>query len=424
MRALFFLRHYNDIDHITPIIYKWTDSGNSCDVIMIGSMQFQNDYRIEFLRKLTGVRVSHIRELLGPLDFIMWRLQTLLLVGGIRRSFAGPFVSKLAEIYDVKKREFFWKRTAELLLNYSFEEIHEGVVAFDWIERNSVISVEWVEKVISVAHMKGFRVVSLPHGDSPHANQLIRQREWALKPDNTFAAAKMFDKLVVPNELCAGRFRPFLEDKAIEVLGSPRYCDEWLAKLAEFIPNSPLKLSDSSLKIAIFLRKRNFTTFWEEVSEVVQMISTFKDVEIIIKPHTRSGWKQSLTKESALLSLPNVNIAENNVHSAHLIGWADVIIDIATSVAFEAVKLNKPVLAADYLHAGRSTVANFMPETELKCRDDVYIKIKEFIVNGCESFYIEEHRRRFLEEIIEINGSAVLPQYVALLEQQIKVKFA
>tara|TARA_B100000686_G_scaffold341974_1_gene420277 strand:- start:10102 stop:11376 length:1275 start_codon:yes stop_codon:yes gene_type:complete len=423
MKALFFLRHYNDIDHITPVIYKWIDSGHSCDVIMIGSKQFQNDYRIKFLRKLEGVRVAHIRELLRPLEFIMWRLQTLLLVGGIRRSLVGPFVSKLAEIYDAKKRDFFWKRTADRLLNYSFEGVNEGVVVFDWIERNSVISIEWVEKVISVAHAKGFRAVSLPHGDSPHANQLIRRREWVLRPDNTFAAAKMFDKLVVPNELCAGRFRPFLKDQAISVLGSPRYCDEWLEKLAKFLPDSPLNLSDSKLKIAVFLRKNNFTTFWEEVSEVVQMIAAFKDIEVIIKPHTRSGWKQSLTKEAALLKLPNVSIAGNNVHSAHLLNWADVIIDIATSVSFEAVKLNKPVLAADYLHAGRSTVANFMPETEMKCRDDIYIKIEEFIANGYESFYIEENRQRFLKEIIEVNGPAVLSQYVNLLEEQVQVKF-
>jgi len=423
MKALFFLRHYNDIDHITPVIYKWIDSGHCCDVVMIGSSQFQNDYRIEFLRKLDGVRVAHIRELLQPFEFIRWRLQTLLLIGGLRRLFIGPFVSTLAQIYDAKRRESIWQRTAERLLTHSFEGINEGVVVFDWIERNSVISIEWVEMVISMAHKEGFHVVSLPHGDSPHANQLIRRCEWILKPDSTFAAAQMFDRLVVPNELCAGRFRPFLEDQAIAVLGSPRYCDEWLTKLAEILPASPLSRSDSKLKIAIFLRKSNFTTFWEEVSEVVQMIAAFKGVEIIIKPHTRSGWKQSLTKEAALLKLPNVSIADNDTHSAHLLNWADVIIDIATSVAFEAVKINKPVLAADYLHAGRSTIADFMPETELKCRDDVYKKIEGFLANGCDSFYIEEHRSRFLKEMIDVNGQDVLPQYVAFLEEQVQVKF-
>jgi hypothetical protein len=326
----------------------------------------------------------------------------------------------LAQIYDVKNRESTWRLTSKRLLVHGFEGANEGVVAFDWIERNSVISVEWVETVISMARTRGFRTVSLPHGDSPHANQLIRRREWSLKPDNTFAAARMFDKLVVPNELCAGRFRPFLDSQAIAVLGSPRYCDEWLTKLAELLPPSPLIRSDNKLKVAIFLRKSNFTTFWEEVREVVQMIASFTGVMIVIKPHTRSGWKQSLTKDAILLRLPNVSIAGANVHSAHLLNWADVIIDIATSVAFEAVKINKPVLAADYLHAGRSTIADFMPETELRCRDDVYKKIDGFLSNGCGSFYIEEHRQRFLKEMIDVIGPDVLPRYVALLEEQVR----
>lgn len=420
MKALFFLRHYNDIDHITPVIYKWVDSGHNCDVVLIGNAKFRKDFRIEFLSKFDGVRVNHIRELLPPLEFIRWRIQMLLLSGSLRRSFIGPLVRVLAQIYDVKNRESTWRLTSKRLLVHSFEGANEGVVAFDWIERNSVISVEWVETVISMARTRGFRTVSLPHGDSPHANQLIRRREWSLKPDNTFAAARMFDKLVVPNELCAGRFRPFLDSQAIAVLGSPRYCDEWLTKLAELLPPSPLTRSDNKLKVAIFLRKSNFTTFWEEVREVVQMIASFTGVMIVIKPHTRSGWKQSLTKDAILLRLPNVSIAGANVHSAHLLNWADVIIDIATSVAFEAVKINKPVLAADYLHAGRSTIADFMPETELRCRDDVYKKIDGFLSNGCGSFYIEEHRQHFLKEMIDVIGPDVLPRYVALLEEQVR----
>ena len=58
----------------------------------------------------------------------------------------------------------------------------------------------------------------------------------ALKPDTLFSAAVIFDKVVVPNELCAKRFRPFMDDQAIAVLGSARYCDEWLGKLAHLSP--------------------------------------------------------------------------------------------------------------------------------------------------------------------------------------------
>ena len=422
MKSLFFLRHYNDIDHITPVISKWIEAGHIGDIVLIGNPKFLNDYRIEFLNRLDGVRVAHIRDLLPPLEFLRWRLQMLLLSNSLRRLFIAPLVNVLARIYDAKRREPIWRNTTRRLLERSFKEIDKGVVVFDWITRDSPVSVEWVETVVSTARTMGLGTVSLPHGDSPHINQLIRHHESSLKPDALFSAARIFDKLVVPNELCAGRFRPFLDDQSIAVLGSPRYCDEWLGKLAELSPASPLTRSGSQLKVAIFLRKSNFTTFWEEVAEVVCMIAAFPGVELVLKPHTRGGWKQSLTKNASLRRLKNVSVAGDNVHSIQLMRWADVIVDLATSVVFEAVKMKKPVLAADYLHAGRSALAHFMPETELRCRDDVYRRIDEFLSDGCGSFYVEEHRQRFISEMLHAGGPNVLPRYVALLEEQVRAR--
>lgn len=418
MKALFFLRHYNDIDHITPVISKWVESGHQCDVVLIGSRKFIRDYRLEYLRSLDGVRVAHVSEIFSLLGYTKWRLQMLLLTGNVRRlPVIGQIVRRMADSFDEKKREPLWQQTASQLLERSFDPAGNGVIAFDWIERNSVICVEWIEVVVAMAKSRGLGTVSLPHGDSPHANQLIRRGERKVEPDALFSVAGIFDRLVVPNELCAKRFRPFLNDQAIAVLGSPRFCEEWLTKLNELMPPSPLKQSDSKLKIVMFLRKANFTTFWEEVAEVVHMIAAFPGVELVIKPHTRSGWKQSLTKNSAIRKLPNVSIAGDSAHSVHLMNWADVIIDLATSVVFEAVRTRKPVLAADYLIAGRSTVADYMPETELRCRDDVYEKINHFLTEGCDNFYNETHRQRFLKEMLDGADINVLPRYVALLEK-------
>ncbi|MDP1558543.1 MAG: hypothetical protein Q8K59_12255 [Nitrosomonas sp.] len=423
MKALFFLRHYNDIDHITPVVFKWIESGHVCDIVLVGSSKFLSDYRIEFLGKLAGVRVAHIRDLLPPLVFLRWRLQTLLLAPGLRRLFIGPLANALAQIYNAKKREYAWRNVTHHVLTRSFENVGKGVVIFDWITRNSPVCIEWVETVVSMARTLGLGTVSLPHGDSPHANQLIRRHEWKLQPDPMYSAGRIFDKLVVPNELCAVRFRPFMDDRSLAVLGSPRFCDEWLSILAKLSPPSPLIRSDSRLKLVIFLRKSDFTTFWEEVGEVVQMIAAFPGVELVIKPHTRGGWRQSLTNDTLLRRLPNVSVAGDDVHSIHLMNWADVVIDLATSVVFEAVKERKPVLAADYLHAGRSTIAEFMPETRLRCRDDVYQRIDEFLTIGCDSFYIEKHRQHFLKEMIDGPDADVLPRYVALLEAQGEASF-
>jgi len=418
MKALFFLRHYNDIDHVTPVIYKWTKSGYQCDVVLIGSAQFRRDFRVQYLSQLPGVRVAHMKELFPLIAYLKWRLQMLMLTRNVRRiAVIGKLAEKLAERFDEKQREPLWRHTAGFLLNRCFGDAGKGVVAFDWIERNSVICVEWVEVVIAMAKARGLGTVSLPHGDSPHYSQLIRRGERRVEPDVTFSAATIFDKVVVPNELCAVRFRPFMSENQLAVLGSPRYCEEWLKILAGLMPPSPLTHSGSRLKIVMFLRKANFTTFWEEVGEVVHMIAAFPGVELVIKPHTRSGWKQSLTTDSSIKKLPNVRVAGDDAHSVHLMNWADVIIDLATSVVFEAVRAKKPVLAADYLIAARSAVAYYMPETELRCRDDVYEKINHFLNNGCDSFYIEEHRQRFLKEMLDYPDADVLPRYVGLLEE-------
>ncbi|MBA4142266.1 MAG: hypothetical protein H0X43_04500 [Nitrosospira sp.] len=422
MKALFFLRHYNDIDHITPVISKWIDSGHTCDIVLIGNSRFRNDYRINFLKGLNGVRMAYIADVLSPVEFLKWFFQTLILIRSLRRPFIGPVMKTLEELYDAKRRESVWKSTAKRLLRRSFGESNEGVVVFDWIERNSSICVEWVKVVLSTARSMGLGTVSLPHGDSPHASQLIRRRELRLEPDTTFANAGIFEKVVVPNELCSVRFRPFMDNQKLAVLGSPRYCDEWLARLAKLMPPSPLTRSESQLKVVLFLRKSNFSTFWEEVGEVVRIVAGFPGVELVIKPHTRGGWQQSLTKDISLRRLPNVSVVGGDVHSIHLMNWADVIIDLATSVVFEAVKKKKPVLAADYLHAGRSALAEYIPEAELRCRDDVYKHMERFLSHGCDSFYTKEHHQRFLQEMIDVGGPDVLSRYVALLEAQVRPK--
>jgi len=417
-KALFFLRHYNDIDHITPVITKWVESGNSCDIVLLKKARIVDDFRIQFLSTLKGVRIARLFEILPLHEFVGWQLQTILLNQRLRRSFFGKWIHTLNRICDAKKRMRVWNTVSERLLNRSFIDQSGGVIVFDWITRNSPVCLEWVENIVSKAHTRGLGAVSLPHGDSPHASQLIRHGEWRLTPDDMYSAGRIFDKLVIPNELCAKRFQPFMGDASLAILGSPRYCDEWLCRLKAIIPPSPLKHSDSRLKIVFFLRKDDFTIFWEELGVVIHMIAAFPDTELIIKPHTRGGWRQSLTRDKSLLNLQNVHVAEDNTHSTHLMDWADVMIDLATSVVFEAVKAGKPVLAADYLHAGRSTVAVYMPETELKCRDDVYHKIDTFLQQGCDSFYIEENRKRFIEEMIDGPDSDVLSRYVALLKER------
>src|SRR5690348_18499379 len=116
MKALFFLRHYNDIDHITPVISKWAEAGHSCDVVLVGNPKFRHYYRVKFVSNLRNVRVDVIRDLLPSAEFLRWRFQMLLLSNSLRRSVMGPLVRVFNRFQDAGKREPTWRNSAKRLL--------------------------------------------------------------------------------------------------------------------------------------------------------------------------------------------------------------------------------------------------------------------------------------------------------------------
>ncbi len=188
------------------------------------------------------------------------------------------------------------------------------------------------------------------------------------------------------------------------------------------MPPSPLTRSDSRLKVVMFFRKSNFSTFWEEVGEVVRIVAGFPGRGADNQAaHPRRMAAIPDQGHVSLRRLPNVSVA-GDIHSIYLMNWADVIIDLATSVVFEAVKGRSQYWRPTTFMPGVPHWLNTMPEAELRCRDDVYRQIERFLTHGCDSFYIEEHRQRFVREMIDVGDPDVLSRYVALLEGQVRSK--
>ena len=68
------------------------------------------------LKKLNSIRIAHIRDLMPAVEFLRWRLQTILLASSSRRFFLGPLVNAIARLYGAERRETIWRRTADRLL--------------------------------------------------------------------------------------------------------------------------------------------------------------------------------------------------------------------------------------------------------------------------------------------------------------------
>ena len=64
VKAFFFLRHNNDIDHITPVLYKWLSTENvQTDIIITTKRDFLEDYRITYLKQFKNANIFHISDL-------------------------------------------------------------------------------------------------------------------------------------------------------------------------------------------------------------------------------------------------------------------------------------------------------------------------------------------------------------------------
>jgi hypothetical protein len=192
---------------------------------------------------------------------------------------------------------------------------------------------------------------------------------------------------------------------------------------------SPFKTNgdENKLKIVFFLRNLCYPIFWDEVVRTIKLIMQFPDVYLVVKHHPRNNRAKRLTKY--LLRLypelkknlgHNLEFIYKSINSSSLIKWADLVMDIGTSMTWEPIILGKPVLMPEYLHANYSTVAYYIKQSEIKSRDQLYENILEFAKNKNRKFYNEEDRSKFIKEMIHVPDKYVLERYCEFLKSGIK----
>jgi hypothetical protein len=81
----------------------------------------------------------------------------------------------------------------------------------------------------------------------------------------------------------------------------------------------------------------------ERMLKTFDVLSELKGMEIVVKPHTRSGKEAEVYDR---IPLPNVY----EVSSVELCEWADVMLVIGSSILIETLVQRKPVLYLKYLH--------------------------------------------------------------------------
>ena len=383
-RLICFFRCSADVDHISPIIYQWAQvEGNPVSVVVISSVElFKTDYRIQFLRTYNNIEIFHL------LQFIPERLR------GIN---GNP--NQLAIDGD-PALEKDWIQNILASLHKPGEQ---RVVAFAFPDD------QFARALCSEAKGEGIPCAFLPHSGSTFSKDVhkVDINEINLDPPDPYSHSSDIDEfatLLVWNSLLRARLKEgYLESGFVKILGSARYCKEWRPLLRELQTKYVTRQQDETYKIVFFLRGQAHTIWWEELARVVAIIAQLDNVTLVIQHHPRD---EDYTLVDRLIAtypflkehLENkVEIAPREISAGALVDWSDAVLDLASSPSLEAILDNKPLLELEYLHGYRSIVCDYLPECEVRYRDEFITKLKNIYHNPDHPFYDEERRAEFLK---------------------------
>ncbi|MBD3392528.1 MAG: hypothetical protein GF418_10625, partial [Chitinivibrionales bacterium] len=387
-----FVRHYNDLDHFLPVFDRWLETtGMPAAMVFTDKPVYLKDYRVGFLKRHPQFSADFIGRFLPP------EMLSGTVVGQVTREVIGAaFDAVLADTED-------------------------AVVCNDWVMTTSGEHLRVARMIASEAKRRGLTTVALPHGDAPHANMLIFDNQLSPLAGDIYWPSVMFDHVVVPNELCAKRYRPHSVPERIQVLGSPRFNSAWLGKLNAIVPPLHHEEADGKTRVVVFLRPSQFIVNTGEVLNALRVMCRYSGVYLLVVNHTRketSPLARFVKEERGRGSA--IQVAPYGAPITALVNWAELVVDLATSVSFEAVKKDVPVLTLEYCHGNISTVATYMPHAAIRCRDDLCARFEEIAAQGVRPTYSQEERQRFIADMIDVPDADVLPRYVRFLQSCLK----
>lgn len=390
--GVFFLRHNNDFDHFAPIIFKWSFMEARYATIIYDDNTFKvDDLRCKFLSSHENVRFfsyDHVEK------------------------------SVKKEQNEKKGRE---ERFIDCLISKFCFNCWRKIFVFDHtLSRFSA-------GAASALRGYGYSSISLPHGDDFYRNYLITKDDFEFAGLNLSRQRSHFDFLVTASRKQDHRCRSSVPDDRRFLLGSSRYCEEWIAQLDQVLPKIELGNGDNNLNIAIFLRNAKYAIFWDEFVALVNMVLRFPNVCVVLVEHPRIYQPNGVRRQTQQItiddvpdrdsssSLVRVNAEEYN--SFQIVEWADAVFSLGTSAVYDAILKGKPVFEMDYLHPNRTLVADIFKNSDIKCRDDILIWMRRLVQGGgnVESFYRAEELQSFRENVINPKGGDILLAYTDLL---------
>lgn len=361
MNYVFILERYNDLDMLTPIIWKCA-TRKGANVVIVNAQPDRtssDDFRLQFLCQ--SPRVTYIQVGLQPTDGALakakhWWLDKV-------------YFKRLNKMPQTKHR-------ADLAL-FDFDSIPLRQNSPTLVVVAYQVGHPAVEQACSWAQYNSYATVLVQHGACPLmvSDDLVSDAE----PSSSFDA-------VFINTENALKLLPWANEEQVRFVGSPRFSEEWSTVYDSILPMQETGGS-GPFTVLFMLSKWKDKDDQAAVVECMRHFAAQKNVKVIVKPHTRGMDFKDIVGD-------NVVVADESLHSRALIRQSDVIMFTRSSIFIDALLLDKPLVRISY--ATKSDLAtDVLSQCFAHCLADV--KKQVALVQQGHRTYSPEAREQCLQ---------------------------
>lgn len=397
VKPLFFLRAFNDIDHLTGLIDRFSEKGHEVHVILFSEfMDYDNDYRIQYLKNKTNI-VFH--NLIDPTFGI--------LSGSKKLSFTERIYKKI--ILRARKRDFIGKVIHKLFFNRTEEYnflIKNNITQciFEWGEPGS--RGESQRKFFEVARSLGIKTFCLPHGCNIYTSPCVTDYQVKLASKGKFNSLKKYsdyDYLVLQNRTRRDQFVSLgCNSNKTQYWGSVRFDPNWQKKNLELCPKfTSTNNCKDKVKVVFMHHQFKYRLHEEKIWKLLNNLIELDWVYLIIKDSTREGLTLSSDEfYKKIENYKNVERVGNNVHSPALIQWSDCVINFGSSIAIESILQGKTLITASYLHENETLFERYPEASCLASSSESIINTLERIKNNENTIELEYKNNPVINEVV------------------------
>lgn len=355
MKPVFFLRHFNDIDHISPVIWRCLERGDEILVVLLDrNYPARFDNRLSFLRRYDTCNVMWIDEFLG----LNW--------GGPLFELA-PNDGRAPEqtVYRYLRYALQKSGISDGWAVKALREHDVSACVFEWGPPHRPSHAE----LFNAATTLELPTICLPHGLNIYTNTDIKPgRKQALDEGRQIMSSRNeYDAYVSQSQYHRKQDITFgVNPESYHVLGSARYYPEWQSRNEELYDTFAATGADTErLKVVFMLPHWEYNVDKETTLDLISHLVDEEWIYLTVKEHTRGdSLPQSVDDRLVRTGTAEILAA---VPSVSLIKWADAVINFGSSIGIEAFLQDTHHVNPSYLHSNTTifdeTGAGYCPES-------------------------------------------------------------